>query len=402
MNHLQGRLILVTLLVTLAAGSYWEHLRHRQRVAGLEAAGPLTRYSSALSAAYSSEVTWREELRAMLNDTGAPPVPPPVPYNRETSLRLIRACRLAVTQFRTGRKFPDYDGDLAALENYDRFFSGSTQLVSFRADQESFEQYFQMVEPVPGGVGNRLPDRSNSLRRALQETIPNIVGRRYRQTVFFGYLIETDRDYLLVFRGTQTKAEWINNLRSTQRRYPRDASREGLGKVHLGFLSIVSGETPFSLRPNPVEIARDLDPSKPLYITGHSLGAAIATVVAMELAIRVPAIRDQIRLYAFAGPRVGDAAFAKSFRRLVPNAYRIANIADVVPSLPPSQMGGGFVHVGQSWTFLANFGDIMPNHIADLYVTAVRERLETAQPYRGLMSLEDAPMINPSLEDIGD
>ena len=59
-------------------------------------------------------------------------------------------------------------------------------------------------------------------------------------------------------------------------------------EVHKGFLQLTC-----SLSPSIAEIAKELDPTIPCYVTGHSLGAAIATLVAMELSQAVPQIKDQ-------------------------------------------------------------------------------------------------------------
>lgn len=69
------------------------------------------------------------------------------------------------------------------------------------------------------------------------------------------------------------------------------------------------------------------DKSKPLYINGHSLGAAICLIVAAFLARRgynVKAVR------AFAPPKVGRL---KSLKGLDVIGYRYGN--DIVPTVPP-------------------------------------------------------------------
>jgi triacylglycerol lipase len=142
----------------------------------------------------------------------------------------------------------------------------------------------------------------------------------------------------------------------------------------------------------PIEVAAELDPSKPCYITGHSLGAALATLVALDVAARLDPPENWLRLYTYAGPRVGDSRFVESFRRLVPNAYRVANLADTVPLLPSSKMAGGFAHVGEPWTFLAQFGDLLPNHVADTYLNAVDLRAEARGRQRGFRRLEAEPL----------
>lgn len=50
-------------------------------------------------------------------------------------------------------------------------------------------------------------------------------------------------------------------------------------------------------------------PGAPLYAIGHSMGAALSTICAMDVKFKV-GLKD-VRLYTFGSPRVGNAEFAK-------------------------------------------------------------------------------------------
>jgi C1A family cysteine protease/GH25 family lysozyme M1 (1,4-beta-N-acetylmuramidase) len=76
-------------------------------------------------------------------------------------------------------------------------------------------------------------------------------------------------------------------------------------------------------------------------ITGHSLGAALATLYAMENA-HTGQIASPM-LCTFASPLVGDATFASAFNVLNLTSWRVDNAPDLVTMLPPPQLG--FVHV---------------------------------------------------------
>ena len=75
---------------------------------------------------------------------------------------------------------------------------------------------------------------------------------------------------------------------------------------------------------------------QPLFITGHSLGGALAIIAAerlrRELKIEATAV------YTFGAPRVGSAAFAGSYNAcgLGDRSYRLIHGLDIVPTLPPS------------------------------------------------------------------
>lgn len=79
----------------------------------------------------------------------------------------------------------------------------------------------------------------------------------------------------------------------------------------------------------------------PVFYTGHSLGAALATLAAAR---RVPKA-----VYAFGSPRVGNPAFAALLNDIP--IYRIVDDEDVVTTLPPEALG--FRHAGTEHRLLA-------------------------------------------------
>src|SRR5579864_2625724 len=74
-------------------------------------------------------------------------------------------------------------------------------------------------------------------------------------------------------------------------------------------------------------------PRRPMVVTGHSLGAALATLFVMENARKKKF--DIANCCTFASPRVGDLDFARAFDDLPIDSWRIVNELDVVPKLPP-------------------------------------------------------------------
>ncbi|WP_169978008.1 lipase family protein [Tautonia rosea] len=398
------RALLAGLGAGLGISGGFESYRYRQAKGDPDSRDALAEYADVVEAAYASEAAWQEELGRLLDSTEPDPEPPPVPYDREASARLIRSCRLAVSQYRTALEVPGFNGDLSELDGFQRFFPGYTKIATFEAEEEHLERYLEVAEPTDATLALESPLERvlRPVRRTLRETVPRIVRREFRRRVFFGFVLTSERDHIMAFRGTQTQAEWLSNLRSSQTEARHPVTGEALGRVHFGF-SNIAGQ---NLRTwagdggpsrTPAEVAAELDPSKPCYITGHSLGAALATLTAIDVAAKVDRPSDWLRLYTYAGPRVGDATFAESFARLVPNAYRVANLADTVPLLPSSKMAEGFSHVGEPWTFLAQFGDLLPNHVADTYLKAVTLHAEQRGRRRGIQTPgpDNAPGSDP-------
>lgn len=74
-----------------------------------------------------------------------------------------------------------------------------------------------------------------------------------------------------------------------------------------------------------------------LWLTGHSLGGALAALAAARFC---KAKKPVYGLYTFGQPRVGDDAFADTFnQRMRGRAFRYVNHSDIVPRVPPRLVG---------------------------------------------------------------
>ncbi|MGH6904499.1 MAG: lipase family protein, partial [Geminicoccaceae bacterium] len=102
------------------------------------------------------------------------------------------------------------------------------------------------------------------------------------------------------------------------------------GKVHTGFYEAVS-----ALIGPVIDRVRQLNPSnaKPVYVTGHSKGGAMASLAAYLMhASRIPIAQ----VVTFASPKPGDSAFKAGYEQAIPHQLRYENYDDVVPLMPPS------------------------------------------------------------------
>ncbi|KAK9818196.1 hypothetical protein WJX72_008645 [[Myrmecia] bisecta] len=83
-----------------------------------------------------------------------------------------------------------------------------------------------------------------------------------------------------------------------------------------------------------------------VFCTGHSMGGALATLCAFELAARDypgPVPKPRITMYSYGQPRVGNIPFAEEYDRLVPDSWRIKNANDIVTQVPSLL---GYRHIG--------------------------------------------------------
>ena len=72
-------------------------------------------------------------------------------------------------------------------------------------------------------------------------------------------------------------------------------------------------------------------------ITGHSLGASIASLAAFDLARTLRHLslsQSHVRVYTAGSPRTGNVAFARAYNELVPNTWNMINENDIVPAVP--------------------------------------------------------------------
>ena len=136
------------------------------------------------------------------------------------------------------------------------------------------------------------------------------------------YVLWDDENFIIAFRGTQA-TEWAD-IKSDINFWKRPAW-EG-GKVHTGFAKYVDEiwddikKIFFEHGVNPKN-----NKTKKVYITGHSLGAAAATIAASRLGTFARGC------FTFGSPRAGNNAFTKTIKCPV---WRFRNQRDLVTRVP--------------------------------------------------------------------
>jgi len=128
--------------------------------------------------------------------------------------------------------------------------------------------------------------------------------------------------FVLAFRGTEP--DELSDALADLNAIPRGAMTHGL--VHSGFKGEVD-----KLWDQLVEIQKKHE-GKTFYITGHSLGAAMATIATS----RFEEYTQVEHLYTFGSPRVGTRSFV---RNISTKHTRFVNNNDVVTKVPLFIMG---------------------------------------------------------------
>lgn len=201
-------------------------------------------------------------------------------------------------------------------------------------------------------------------------------SRLFRKPFGFALVSRKGDHYILAFRGTQDLTDWFTDADAVQVHLSPRIKGETAGfdgaRAHQGFQLLA-----LSLSREVRLAVLGFDAEAPVYVTGHSLGGAVASLTALMLRSRFK-LKD-VRLYSYAAPRVGDPAFVKAYDSLVPASYRVVNLADVVPLVPPHVLERWrYADLGREWAFLNQSGDILGNHgiaARNNYVAACEARL---------------------------
>lgn len=163
----------------------------------------------------------------------------------------------------------------------------------------------------------------------------------YRQSTYAAILEPFNHSFaVLVFRGSAQLMDWLYNFNTIPVAWSVG------GKVHWGFQQALATVWP--------EIEKALSQlTVPVFYTGHSLGAALATLAA---SLKLPHA-----LYTFGSPRVGNLEFADTIKSI--KTYRVVNHRDLVTKVPPSRLFSGFCHVGELY-YMTSENQILVNPTA--------------------------------------
>lgn len=151
----------------------------------------------------------------------------------------------------------------------------------------------------------------------------------YKDTQALAF-ISNDKLFIC-FRGTEPTK--FSDISADLKAWQLQDSKYKTGKVHAGFKAALDVIWPIMLNYLEKNIS-----NKEVIVTGHSLGAALATLCANRLSKDFKV--TNISLYTFGSPRVGDKRWASNF--IVP-AYRFVNNNDIVTTVPGDVL---FDHIG--------------------------------------------------------
>jgi hypothetical protein len=277
---------------------------------------------------------------------------------------LAELSALSYVQYEKGLADPSYDGAIQPPPGY-------VQTASFKAP-----------ELWPGESKLLIAAQSHKVEPTNAAALSSLAASLRIRDVYFGFALAPvskgggqAAGNVIVLRGTQSIQEWVEDVLGSAYQLPVplvwfDHGSLKLARAHAGFLIAYA-----FLYGQVLAAAKAFDTSHPCYVTGHSLGAALAVLAALSVDLQVydgAGVAGRVQMINFAGPRVGDPTFASAYDALLPASYRVTNLADVVPILPPASIfGWQYQHVGTEYSYLDQTGEVGGNHsIANNYVPA--------------------------------
>ena len=179
----------------------------------------------------------------------------------------------------------------------------------------------------------------------------------------------TDPYLVIAFRGTEKKvSDWLTDANCVPR-------SEGSGKVHTGFWKAMAGnQDRHTGETIEAKIRRITDEAAqdgplPLFITGHSLGGALALLSTKLVAPNVDGA-----CYTFGAPRVANYEYFSAVKTPV---YRVVNSSDIVPRVPPGAGLEGVLLILRGLAWVLSFAPPVVSLLNKL-----EERLDKLNGYR--------------------
>ncbi|XP_011015585.1 PREDICTED: phospholipase A1-IIgamma-like [Populus euphratica] len=235
------------------------------------------------------------------------------------------------------------------------------------------------------------------------------------------------RDIVVSWRGTLLSVEWLKDFDAELISAP-EIFRNDVAKMHKGFHSLYTAKddkstySKTSARDQVLAAVSKLveqykDEEISITVTGHSLGAAIATLNALDIVVKGcnKTTGEQNKAFpvtaiVFASPRVGDANFKKLCEGQEDlHVLRVTNERDIVPNLPldmPPYFS--FKHVGEELRidtrkspYVKSMDDLGDFHNLELYIHGVAG----TQGSEGGFNLEvdrDIALVNKDLDGLKD
>jgi triacylglycerol lipase len=198
-------------------------------------------------------------------------------------------------------------------------------------------------------------DQPKQPQGATSDSAVHTLAANPNANLHFGWfcLDKANQRLIVAFRGTEFIHDWLDDFDFVPAPY---APVPGRGTVHEGFQLVY-----LAVRDNLIALLSKYSVGyTEILITGHSLGGALCPLATLDLLNVNPNLSPVV--YTWAEPRVGHGDFVTFFNTHVNICYRIVNVWDVVPHLPPDI--ALYEHEGNQVTIDSGFSlDVVHNHV---------------------------------------
>ncbi|MCH9698114.1 MAG: lipase family protein [Gammaproteobacteria bacterium] len=227
---------------------------------------------------------------------------------------------------------------------------------------------YQMAQLSAASYDSDDANLNNTLNNLGMTLDPNRIKNSGTGTQ--GLLAYNNDMVVLAFRGTEDFKDWLGNAKIWENEIKSGPACDQTAKVHHGFTEAVDSVT--SDGKLFARIAELQNSGRKFYVTGHSLGGALANLAAYMASGQSGIKIDGV--YTFGQPPVGDSGFKKCYEdRLLESTFRFVNHKDLVPRLKPNNNAE---HVGLL-LFLDSDGNLSTEKQKGLLNTA-KNVLDTA------------------------
>ncbi|XP_074267351.1 phospholipase A1-IIgamma-like [Silene latifolia] len=261
-----------------------------------------------------------------------------------------------------------------------------------------------------------------------------------KNTNFMGYVAVAEdesvrllgrRDIVVAWRGSVKFLEWINDFQFLQVSASdifgcQGENEDDVPEVHQGWYSIYTSDNLLSrfdktsARDQVLqEVTRLVEHYKneemSITVTGHSLGAALATLNAVDMVTKKVNVPNNIpnakpclvTAIVFASPRVGDRKFKNTVSKIVNlRVLRVRNAHDIVPNYPLidySDVGDELMIDSRKSPYLKNPGAVSCTHNMEVYMHGVAGLVQGIKGFEFKLMVErDIALLNKYRENLKD
>lgn len=197
-------------------------------------------------------------------------------------------------------------------------------------ENETIETFVEDLEQSGGNL-NLSNERQCALKDLSEKSphgqIVDFISDKETDLQVAVTISETNKRFCVVFRGSESKSDWYYDLMIAKHNLHDDVW------VHMGFHTQLTKNNVYNKLLEKINELNKKYPDYEVYVTGHSLGAALSTLFGYMLSREKPKLN--VTVVSFASPRVGDYEWKKQFEnRENLTHYRITNERDVVTAVP--------------------------------------------------------------------